>query len=309
YFENVLDTSDEWIKTRTGILERRFSRNGATSDLITPAAKECIEKRGISPDDIDCILVATITPDYMFPCTAAVVQHKLGIKNAWGYDISAACSGFVFALQTAAKLVESGASKKLLLCGADKMSSILDFEDRNTAVLFGDGAGVALIEMSDDPELGILDAILRMDGIGGQFLHQKAGGSYMPASVESVQNKEHFIYQDGKSVFKAAVIGMADVSQEIMQKNGLQSDDVRWLVPHQANLRIISATADRMGLVPEKVMVNIDRYGNTTAATIPMCLSEWYSGGEIRKGDRLVLSSFGAGYTWGAVYIRWNMND
>jgi len=308
YFEKYLETTDEWIQTRSGIKERRFAKEGATSDLIIPAALECIEKRGIDKNEIDTILVATVTPDHMFPNTAAVVQHKLGIKNCWGFDISAACSGFVFAIVTAASLVNSGVSKRVLLCGADKMSSIVNFNDRGQAILFGDGAGVCLIEKSDDDNYGILDQILYIDGEGGQYLKQVAGGSYKPASIESVQNNEHYIYQDGQSVFKAAVIGMADVSVEIMKKNNLTSDDIAWLVPHQANLRIISATADRMGIGKDKVMVNIDKYGNTTAATIPICLSEWHENGKIKKGDNIILASFGAGFTWGAAYLKWNMN-
>jgi 3-oxoacyl-[acyl-carrier-protein] synthase-3 len=309
FFSGYLDTTHEWIMARTGIAERRFLKEGATSDLIVPAAKECIEKRGISFDEIDCVIVGTVTPDHMFPCTAALVQHKLGLKNAWGYDISAACSGFLFALMSAVSLVESGIAKKVLLCGGDKMSSILDFNDRTQAILFGDGAGVCLIEKSNDPELGILDSILKIDGLGGQYLHQVAGGSFKPASHETVDKKEHFIFQDGKNVFKYAVKGMADVSEEIMKRNNLNSDDISWLVPHQANLRIISATADRMGLGMDKVMVNIEKYGNTTAGTIPICLSEWYDNGQIKKGDKIVLASFGAGFTWGSVYLRWNMND
>lgn len=309
YFEKYLDTNDERITTRTGIKERRFAKTGATSDLIVPAAQKCIERRGIDPEEIDCILVPTVTPDYFFPSTACVVQRKLGIKNVWGYDISAACSSFIFGLATAAKFIESGLSKKLLLCGADKMTSILNLNDRRQAVLFGDGAGVVLVEKSNDPELGILDSIMYVNGEGQPALHMPAGGSAKPASIESVKNNEHYIHQDGQTVFKAAVKGMADVSLEIMGKNGMTSDDIQWLVPHQANLRIITATAKRMELDKEKVMINIDRYGNTTAATIPLCLSEWYDEGKIHKGDRLILSSFGAGYTWGSIYLRWNMND
>lgn len=309
YFSTHLDTTNEWIMERTGIAERRFAKEGATSDLIVPAAKECMEKRGITPQDIDCIIVATVTPDHNFPSTACMVQHKLGIKNAWGFDLSAACSGFVFAFVTAAKLVESGACKRVLLCGSDKMSSIVDFKDRSQAILFGDGAGVCIIENSNDPELGLQDHILKIDGFGGQYLHQTAGGSFKPASHETVDKGEHYIYQDGQPVFKNAVVGMADVSVEIMKKNNLTSDDISYLVPHQANLRIIAATAKRMGLNPEKVMINIEKYGNTTAGTIPICLSEWHTAGKIKKGDRLILSSFGAGFTWGAIYLRWNMND
>lgn len=309
YFEQYLDTNNEWIIARTGIEERRFAQSGGTSDLIVPAAKKCLERRGLKPEDIDCVIVATVTPDHMFPCTAALVQHKLGIPKAWGFDISAACSGFVFAIVTAAKLVEGGAAKRVLLCGSDKMTSILNLQDRAQAILFGDGAGVCLIEKSDDPDYGILDQILQVDGAGAPALHMVAGGSFKPASHETVENKEHYIFQDGQAVFKAAVIGMADVSSEIMKKNNLNPEDVAWLVPHQANLRIISATANRMGIGMDKVMVNINKYGNTTAATIPICLSEWYDEGKIKKGDRLVLSSFGAGFTWGSVLLRWNMND
>lgn len=308
YFESYLDTSDEWIKTRTGINERRIMKNGATSDMIVPAALKCIENAGIDKQEIDCIIVATVTPDHMYPSTAAVVQHKLGIKNVWGFDISAACSGFLFALKTAASLVESGAAKKVLLCGADKMSSIINMNDRNTAILFGDAAGVCLIEKSNDDNYGLMDSILHIDGIGGQYLNQKAGGSAHPATKETLENMEHTVYQDGKTVFKYAVKGMADVSKEIMDKNNLASDDISFLVPHQANLRIISATADRMGVGMDKVMVNIEKYGNTTAATIPLCISEWLEAGKIKKGDNLILSSFGAGFTWGAIYLKWNMN-
>ena len=306
YFEQYLDTSDEWIIERTGIRERRLAKRGATSDLIVPAAKMCIERRGIKLEDIDCIIVATVTPDHMFPPTAAIVQHKLGIPNAWGFDLSAACSGFLFAFVTAAKLVESGAVRNVLLCGGDKMSAITDFEDRAQAVLFGDGAGVALIEMSDDPELGLIDHILHIDGEGGKYLYQVAGGSAKPASIETVKNREHYVHQEGQTVFKAAVVRMADVSVEIMQRNNLTNKDVDWLVPHQANLRIISATANRLGLPMDKVMVNIDKYANTTAATIPSCLSQYWEEGKLKKGQNLILASFGAGFTWGAVYMRWS---
>jgi len=305
FFEERLETNDEWIRSRTGIIERRFAKSGATSDLIVPAALQCLEERGISAEEIDCILVCTITPDHMFPSTAAVVQEKIGAKNAWGYDISAACSGFLYGLTTGAKLVEGGVSRKVLVCGADKMSSILNFDDRNTSVLFGDGAGVVLLEASDDEDYGVMDQILHMDGSGGKFLYQTAGGSFKPASAETVAAREHYVYQDGKSVFKSAVVGMADVAVEIMKKNNLKPEDIAWLVPHQANLRIISATAERMGIGMEKVMINIDRYGNTTAGTIPICLSEWYHEGRLRHGDNLVIASFGAGFTWGSIYVRW----
>lgn len=308
HFESYLDTSDEWIKTRTGINERRIMKNGATSDMIVPAALKCIENAGIDKQEIDCIIVATVTPDYMYPSTAAIVQEKLGIKNVWGFDLSAACSGFLFALQTAASLVESGTAKKVLLCGADKMTSIIDKNDRNTAILFGDAAGVCLIEKSDDDSMGLLDSLLHIDGIGAPYLYQKAGGSAHPATHETVDKMEHTVYQDGKTVFKYAVKGMADISVEIMEKNNLKSEDIAFLVPHQANLRIISATADRMGVGMDKVMVNIEKYGNTTSATIPLCISEWLEAGKIKKGDNLILSSFGAGFTWGSIYLKWNMN-
>lgn len=306
YFESYLDTSDEWIQTRTGIKERRFAKTGATSDLIVPAAREAMENMNYGPDDIDCVIVATVTPDHMFPSTAAVVQNKLGLTKSWGFDLSAACSGFLFALETACSLVESGSAKRVLLCGADLMSSIIDKNDRNTVVLFGDGAGVCIIEKSDE-NLGFQDSILRIDGVGGDYLIQIAGGSYKRPSVDTVQTKEHFVKQDGKTVFKYAVKGMADVSKEIMDKNNLKAEDVAFLVPHQANLRIISATAERMGINMDKVMVNIEKYGNTTAATIPICLSEWYKAGKLKKGDNLILSSFGAGFTWGAIYFKWSL--
>jgi 3-oxoacyl-[acyl-carrier-protein] synthase-3 len=308
YFEKYLDTNHEWIVARSGICERRFAKEGATSDLIVPAAQKCLEQRGLTPDDIDCIVVCTVTPDHFFPNTAAIVQRKLGIKKAWGFDISAACSGFIFGIVTACKIVEAGGAKRILLCGSDKMSSIMNFNDRAQAVLFGDGAGVALIEMSDDPSLGLQDQILNIDGNGEPALYMPAGGSAKPASIETVNNKEHYIFQDGQTVFKAAVKGMADVTTELMAKNNMTHEDIDWLVPHQANLRIISATADRMGINRDKVMINIDKYGNTTAATIPICLSEWNAAGKIKKGQNIVLASFGAGFTWGAVYLKWNMN-
>jgi 3-oxoacyl-[acyl-carrier-protein] synthase-3 len=308
YFEKILDTTDEWIMTRTGIKERHIQLNGATSDLIVPAALECIKKRGLTPNDIDCIIVATVTPDRMFPATAAIVQRKIGASKCWGFDVEAACSGFLFSLVTACKLVESGAVKRLLLCGADKMSSITNYEDRTQAVLFGDAAGCALIENCEDDDYGLRDFILRIDGTGEPALHMVAGGSFKSPSIESVTNKEHYISQDGQTVFKAAVKGMADVSVEIMERNNLTADDIAWLVPHQANLRIIAATAERMKLKPEKVMINIHKYGNTTAATIPLCISEWLAEGKVKKGDNLILASFGAGFTWGSVYLKWNMN-
>ena len=305
FFTQYLETTDEWIQSRTGIRERRILRNGATSDLAVPAIKKVLERRGITADDIDLIIVATVTPDMMFPCTACVIQEKIGAKKAWGFDLNAACSGFVFALETARRIVESGGANKVLLVGADKMSSITDYQDRNTCVLFGDAAGVVLLEAVEDQTLGIMDAILRTDGSGGPHLHMKAGGSLNPPTHETIDKRWHYVYQDGKTVFKSAVVGMADVSAEIVERNNLTGADIAYLVPHQANLRIIDATRERMGISADKVMVNIDKYGNTTAATIPMCLSEWYEAGKLHKGDYLVLSSFGAGYTWGAILLKW----
>ena len=309
YFANYLDTNDEWIVSRTGIRERHILKEGATSDLIVPAALKMFEEFNINPQEIDAVVVATVTPDFMFPSTTAVVIDKLGLKNAWGYDLSAACSGFIFAIRSAASLVESGVAKKVLLCGGDKMSSITNYQDRSTAILFGDAGTTCLIEMSDDPNCGIIDQILAIDGSGTKYLKLNAGGSFRPPSIETVQNGEHYLYQDGQTVYKAAVVGMADVSLKIMERNHLTANDIAYLVPHQANMRILTATANRMELPREKVMINIDKYGNTTAATIPSCLSEWYHAGKLKKGDNLVLSSFGAGYTFGAVLLRWNMND
>ena len=308
YFEKIVDTSDEWITTRTGIKERRLLENGATSDLATGAAKNLMNNYNISPDDIDCIIVATVTPDMFFPATACIVQNNIGAKNAWGFDLSAACSGFLFAFQTGCSLVESGQYKKVLVIGADKMSSIVDYSDRNNCILFGDAGAAVLLEPTEDKNLGLIDSILRIDGSGQETLHMKGGGSLNPPSHETVDKKMHFLYQDGKAVFKVAVKGMADVSYEIMQKNNLKSEDVAYLVPHQANLRIIDATAERMGLKKERVMKNIDRYGNTTAATIPLCLVDYYRAGKLKKGDNLVFAAFGAGYTWGASYVVWGMD-
>ena len=305
--EKMVDTNDEWIRTRTGISERRILEKGGTSDLAVPAIRKLLEQRGIGPEEIDLLVVCTVTPDMFFPPTACVIQEKIGLKNAWGFDLSAACSGFLYGLVTGSQFIESGAYKKVLVVGADKMSAITDYTDRNTCILFGDAAGAVLLEPSEDYESGVMDHVLYCDGSGGEFLYMKGGGSLNPATHETVDKKYHFIYQDGKAVFKVAVVGMADVSAEIMQRNNLTGDDVDWLVPHQANLRIISACADRMEIDMSKVMVNIDRYGNTTAATIPLCLSEWWQNGQLRKGQNLVLSAFGAGYTWGAVWLRWTI--
>lgn len=305
FFSSYLDTSDEWIKTRTGINTRRILRVGGSSDLAVPAVKDLLEKRGITANDIDLIIFCTVTPDMFFPSTACVLQDKIGAKNAWGFDLSGACSGFLFGLETGRRFIESGGAKNVLVVGADKMSSIIDYNDRNTCPLFGDGCGVVLLEPIEDQDNGVLDSILHIDGAGGAHLHMKAGGSLNPPTHETVDKKWHYVYQEGKTVFKSAVVGMADVSAEIVEKNNLTADDIAYLVPHQANLRIIDATRERMGIPEEKVMINIDKYGNTTAGTIPICLSEWHSAGKIKKGDRLVLASFGAGYTWGAILVRW----
>ncbi len=308
WFTQRIDTTDEWIQTRTGIKERHFAFEGGLTDILLPAAQEVLRQRGITAEEIDCIIIATVTPDRVFPSSAAILQHKLGAKNAWGFDLAAACSGFLYALVTGAKMVEAGAAKKMLVLGGDKMSAILNFDDRTTCVLFGDGGGAVLLEPSESDDYGVVDHILRMDGAGEVHLHQKAGGSLRPPTIETVTNREHFVYQEGQAVFKSAVKGMADVSFEIMDRNHLSADDVAWLIPHQANLRIIDATAERMGLSKDKVMINIERYGNTTAGTIPICLSELYQTDRIKRGDYLVLSSFGAGYTWGSVLLRWSID-
>ena len=302
--EKMVETNDEWIRTRTGIAERRILKESgkATSDMVAPAVLELCKKRGIDPTEIDCLIVGTVTPDMVFPSTANLVCHKIGATNAWGYDLSAACSGFLFALAQGASLIESGRYKKVVVCGADKMSAIVDYTDRATCIIFGDGAGAVLLEPTEE-QMGFMDSILKSDGSGGQYLHMKAGGSLKPASVETVANREHFAYQEGQAVFKFAVKGMADVSAELMEKNNLIAEDIAWLVPHQANLRIIDATANRMGIGTEKVMINIERYGNTTAATIPLCLWEWEK--QLHKGDNIILAAFGGGFTWGAIWIKW----
>jgi 3-oxoacyl-[acyl-carrier-protein] synthase-3 len=308
-FERMVETSDEWIRTRTGIVERRILRDGATSDLAANAILATLKNRDISPAEIDLIIVATVTPDMFFPSTACLVQDRIGAKNAWGFDLSAACSGFPFALVTGAQFIENGTCKKVVVVGADKMSSITDYTERNNSILFGDAGAAVLLEPSADPSGGMLDQILYCDGSGEKALNMRGGGSLNPPTHETVDKKMHFIFQDGKTVFKAAVVGMADVSAEIMARNHLEGKDVDWLVPHQANLRIIDATAQRMGLDGSKVMINIDRYGNTTAATIPLCLSEWWRAGKLKKGQTIVMASFGAGYTWGAVLMKWTAED
>ena len=303
-FEKMVDTNDEWIRTRTGIKERRILKEPgkATSDMGAPAVLQLCEKRGISPEEIDVIICATVTPDMVFPATANLIANKIGAKNCWGFDLEAACSGFLFATTVGASLIESRRYKKVVVVGADKMSAITDYTDRTTCVLFGDAAAAILLEPNYEG-YGIQDSILRSDGSGVEYLHMKAGGSLRPPSAETVANKEHFIFQDGQPVFKAAVKGMADVSAELLERNNLTGEDIAWLVPHQANKRIIDATANRMGLSHDKVMLNIERYGNTTAATIPLCLWEWKH--ELNKGDNIVLAAFGGGFTWGATLVKW----
>lgn len=302
--EQMVDTNDEWIRTRTGVEERRILKGEgkATSDMAAPAILELCRKRGIDPLEIDCVICCTVTPDMVFPATANIICDKIGAKNAWGFDLQAACSGFLYGLSTGSMFIESGRYQKVVVVGADKMSAIVDYSDRSTCILFGDGAGAVLLEPNTEG-FGLLDSILKSDGSGRGHLHMKAGGSLKPASMETVAAKEHFIYQEGQAVFKFAVKGMADVSYELLQKNNLTGDDIAWLVPHQANKRIIDATADRMGLSHDKVMLNIQKYGNTTAATIPLCLWEWEP--RLKKGDNLVLAAFGGGFTWGALLVKW----
>lgn len=302
--ETMVDTNDAWITERTGIKERRIlkGKDQGVSVMAVEAVKGLCEKRGIDPMEIDLLICCTVTGDMQFPATANIICDKVGAKNAWGFDINAACSGFIYGLVTGSQFIESGKHKKVVVVGGDKMSSIIDYSDRSTCIIFGDGAGAVLLE-PDQQGFGVIDNILRSDGSGAQFLHQKAGGSMRPATIRTVEAKEHFVHQEGKAVFKFAVTNMAGVSAEIMERNNLTSDDVAWLVPHQANKRIIDATAQRMGLDESKVMLNIQKYGNTTSGTIPLCLWEWE--GRLKKGDNLILSAFGGGFTWGAIYVKW----
>lgn len=302
--EKMVDTTDEWIVSRTGISERRILKGEGlgTSDMAVHAVNGLLAKRGISAAEIELIIFCTTTPDMPFPATANILADKIGAVNAWGYDLQAACSGFLFGLATASQFIESGKHKNVLVVGGDKMSSIVDYNDRSTCIIFGDGCGAVLLEPNEDGN-GILDSILKSDGSGRQFLHQKAGGSMRPASQETIDQNEHVVFQEGKAVFKFAVTNMADVAADIMERNELSPEDVTWLVPHQANKRIIDATASRMGLGPEKVMINIEKYGNTTNGTIPLCLWEWES--QLKKGDTLILAAFGGGFTWGSIYLKW----
>lgn len=305
--EKMVDTTDEWITTRTGIKTRRILEDGkGTSDMGAEAVKKLLAKKGIAPEEIDLLICATVTPDHTFPATANIISDKAGLTNAWSFDINAACSGFVYALTTGSQFIESGKYKKVIVVGADKMSSIIDYEDRTTCIIFGDGGGAVLLEPNTEG-YGVVDSVLKSDGAGKKHLFMPAGGSVMPASQETVEKRLHYVYQEGQPVFKAAVKNMADISVEIMERNNLGADDVDWLVPHQANLRIIDATANRMGLPKDKVMINIQKYGNTTAGTLPLCLWDWEK--QLKKGDNLVLSSFGGGFTWGAIYLKWAYNS
>ncbi|MCK5820899.1 MAG: ketoacyl-ACP synthase III [Bacteroidales bacterium] len=301
--ENLVDTTDEWITTRTGIKERRILKEPGkgTSDMAVPAVEELLRKTGTLPEEVDILICATVTPDMQFPATANIICDKVGIKNAYSFDISAACSGFLFLLTVASKFIETGSAKKIICVGADNMTSITNYQDRSTCPLFGDGAGVVMLEPSE--EYGIQDHLLKVDGSGRNFLYQKSGGSVSPASHETVERREHFVFQEGQTVFKVAVTKMADIAVEMMEKHNIQSDDLTWLVPHQANLRIIEAVARRMGIKREQVMINIQKYGNTTDATIPLCLWEYED--QLKKGDKLILTAFGGGFTWGAIYLTW----
>jgi 3-oxoacyl-[acyl-carrier-protein] synthase III len=304
--EKFVDTSNDWIVERTGIRERRVAAKGqATSDLGAAAAQRLLEKRGIGAAELDLIIVATVTPDMFFPSSACLVQTKIGAKNAWGFDLSGACSGFVYSLATAAQFIAAGTYKKVLVIGADVMTSIIDYQDRATCVLFGDGAGAVLVEPAEEGERGIIDFILRSDGAGGQFLYMPGGGSLNPTSSDTIEKKMHYVHQDGRNVFKFAVRGMADISQEILTRHGLSAKDLKLYIPHQANLRIIKAAVEKMGLEESQVAINIDRYANTTAGTIPICLSEAIESKKIQAKDLVLLASFGAGFTSGSLLLRW----
>jgi len=302
--ETIVDTNDEWITSRTGIKERRILKGEglATSDLAVPAVEGLLKKRGITADEIELIIFCTTTPDMPFPATANVLADKIGAKNAWGYDLQAACSGFIFGLATGAQFIESGKHTKVLVVGGDKMSSIINYKDRATCIIFGDGCGAVLLEPNSEG-YGVMDSVLKSDGSGRAFLHQKAGGSLKPATHETIDANEHFAYQEGQAVFKFAVTNMADVAAEVMERNNLNAEDIAWLVPHQANKRIIDATANRTGVSADKVIINIERYGNTTNGTIPLCLWEWEN--KFKKGDNLILAAFGGGFTWGSIYLKW----
>ncbi|PSR53746.1 3-oxoacyl-ACP synthase [Adhaeribacter arboris] len=302
--ETMVETNDEWIVTRTGIKERRILKKEGegTSYIINFAVKDLLQKTNTLPEEVELIIVATTTPDMVFPATANLVAAETGMINAFGYDLQAACSGFLFALSTGAKFIESGRYKKVIVAGADKMSSIINYEDRTTCIIFGDGGGAVMLEPNTEG-LGLIDEVLKSDGTGAPYLHMKAGGSRRPATHETVANKEHYAYQEGTTVFKFAVKGMAEVAGEVMERNQLTGEDIAWLVPHQANKRIIDATSGRMNIGSDKVMMNIDRYGNTTSGTLPLCL--WDYENQLKKGDNVILAAFGGGFTWGAIYLKW----
>lgn len=306
--QHMVDTNDEWIMSRTGIRERRILEPGlGNSYMAVRAARECLERAGVDAAEIDGIIVGTVTPDMVFPATACLVQRELGAKKAWGYDISAGCCGFLFAISTGVQMIESGRNSKVLVIGSDVMSTITDYTDRNTCILFGDAAGAVLLETCPDPEYGFIDFILHTDGSGEEYLYMSAGGSRKPPSHETIEKREHFVSQEGKSVFKIAVTEMSHVSAEIIERNGLTGKDVAFFMPHQANLRIIDAAARRMGIDSSRVVVNISKYGNTTAATIPLCIYEAATEREpsVKKGDHVVMAAFGAGFTWGSALLRW----
>jgi len=300
----MVDTTDEWIFTRTGIRERRIlkEKNAGASAMAIPAVMQLLQKTNTNPLEVDLVICCTVTPDHLFPATANIISEKCGINNAFSFDLNAACSGFIYGLVTASKFIESGTHKKVIVVGADKMSSIVNYEDRQTCVIFGDAAAAVLLE-PDDSGHGIIDSVLGTDGSGFQYLHQKAGGSVSPPTIQTVENKEHFVHQEGRSVFKVAVNKVVECVEEIMQRNGLDAQTVDWFIPHQANIRIIDAVNQRLNFAPEKVTINIDRYGNTTNATIPLCIAEWEE--QFKKGDHMILATFGGGFTWGAVYLKW----
>ena len=306
HLEAIVDTSDEWIRSRTGIVQRHVvDESEATSDISTEIAKNLLAKRGIGPEEIDVIIVGTVTPDHFTPSTAAIVQENINAKNAWGFDLSAACSGFLYGLVTGANFIKSGQHKKVMVIGVDTMTSILDFQDRDTCVIFGDGGGGVILEPTSHSN-GIIDSIMRMDGSGGDYLIVPGGGSRIPATIDSVKDRKHYIKQDGKTVFKHAVKGMAEVSEKILSNNNLTGKDVSLFIPHQANKRIIDAAAERCNIPKDRVLINIDKFGNTTAGTIPIALDEAVNSGRIQEGEYVLLSAFGAGFTWGSILMKWN---
>jgi 3-oxoacyl-[acyl-carrier-protein] synthase-3 len=305
--QQMVDTTDEWIVSRTGIHERRIlkEKNKGTSAMAIPAVKDLLSKTNTRPSEVDLLICCTVTPDYQFPATANIISEACNIKNAFSFDINAACSGFIYGLVTASKFIESGTHKKVIVVGADKMSSIINYEDRQTCVIFGDAGAAVLLEPNEEG-LGIIDSLLGTDGSGFEFLHQKAGGSVSPASYKTIDAKEHFVYQEGKSVFKVAVTKVTECVEAVMQRNNLTTENVHWFVPHQANIRIIESVNQRLNFKPEQVTINIQKYGNTTNGTIPLCLNEWQQ--QFKKGDNIILATFGGGFTWGAVYLKWALS-